>query len=98
MTSDSRRKEQLMYRGTHDAVPDERNEHVLIYVNGELVPRREAKISVFDSGFLIGDGVWEGLRLHHDVFVFLDEHLDRLWQGAKTIGLDIGLTRAGLTA
>ncbi|HTP08737.1 MAG TPA: aminotransferase class IV [Anaerolineae bacterium] len=85
------------YRGTHDAVPDERNEHVLIYVNGELVPRAEARISVFDSGFLIGDGVWEGLRLHHDVLVFLDEHLDRLYQGAKAIALDIGLTRAEIT-
>jgi len=87
-----------MYRGTHEAVPDERNEQVLIYLNGQLVPRAEAKISVFDSGFLIGDGVWEGLRLHHDQFVFLDEHLDRLWQGAKAIGLDIGLTRAELSA
>ena len=87
-----------MYRGTHEAIPDDRNAHVLIYLNGELVPRADAKISVFDSGFLIGDGVWEGLRLHHDKFVFLDEHLDRLWQGAKAIGLEIGLTRAGLTA
>ena len=87
-----------MYRGTHEALPDDRNERVLIYLNGQLVPRAEAKISVFDSGFLIGDGVWEGLRLHHDQFVFLDEHLDRLWQGAKAIGLDIGLTRAELTA
>ena len=81
-----------MYRGTHDAVPDERNEHVLIYVNGELVPRHAATVSVFDSGFLIGDGVWEGLRLHDDVLVFLNEHLDRLYQGAKAIALDIGLT------
>ena len=87
-----------MYRGTHEALPDDRNERVLIYLNGQWVPRAEAKISVFDSGFLIGDGVWEGLRLHHDQFVFLDEHLDRLWQGAKAIGLDIGLTRAELTA
>jgi len=86
-----------MYRGTHDAVPDERNEHVLIYVNGELVPRAEAKVSVFDSGFLIGDGVWEGLRLHHDVLIFLDEHLDRLDQGATAIALDLGLTRAEIT-
>ena len=86
-----------MYRGTHDAVPDERNAQVLIYLNGELVPRAEAKISVFDSGFLVGDGVWEGLRLHHDVFVFLDEHLDRLYQGAKAIMLDIGLTREEIT-
>ncbi|MBP7688220.1 MAG: aminotransferase class IV [Thermoflexales bacterium] len=87
-----------MYRGTHEALPDDRNERVLIYLNGQLVPRAEAKISVFDSGFLIGDGVWEGLRLHHDQLVFLDEHLDRLWQGAKAIGLDIDLTRAELTA
>ena len=87
-----------MVRGTHDALPDERNAQVLIYVNGELVPRDEAKVSVFDSGFLIGDGVWEGLRLHHDVLVFLDEHLDRLFQGARAISLDIGLTRAELAA
>jgi branched-chain amino acid aminotransferase len=86
-----------MYRGTHDAVPDERNAQVLVYVNGELCPRAQAKVSVFDSGFLIGDGVWEGLRLHHDVFVFLDEHLDRLYQGAQAISLDIGLSRAEIT-
>ena len=87
-----------MVRGTHDALPDERNAQVLIYIDGELVPRDEAKVSVFDSGFLIGDGVWEGLRLHHDVLVFLDEHLDRLFQGAKAISLDIGMTRAELAA
>ena len=51
-----------MYRGTHDALPDPRNEDVLIYINGELFPRHEAKISVFDSGFLVGDGVWEGIK------------------------------------
>lgn len=85
------------YRGTHDAVPDTRNENVLIYVNGELVPRNEAKISVFDSGFLVGDGVWEGIRLQDDSLVFLDEHLDRLYEGAKAIALDIGLTREELT-
>ena len=82
-----------MIRGTHAAIPDERNERVLIYVNGQLVPRDQARVSVFDSGFLVGDGVWEGLRLHHDAFVFLDEHLERLFQGAKAIGLDIGRTR-----
>jgi branched-chain amino acid aminotransferase len=87
----------LMYRGTHDAVPDERNAQVLVYVNGELCPRAQAMVSVFDSGFLIGDGVWEGLRLHHDVFVFLVEHLDRLYQGARAISLDIGLSRAEIT-
>lgn len=82
--------------GTHDALPDPRNETVLIYVNGDLVPRHDAKISVFDSGFLVGDGIWEGIRLHNGVLVFLDEHLDRLFQGAKAIALDIGLTRSQL--
>lgn len=86
-----------MVRGTHDSVYDERNEGVLISINGELMPRHAAKVSVFDSGFLVGDGVWEGLRLHHDTLVFLDEHLDRLFQGAKTIGLEIGKTRAEIT-
>jgi len=87
-----------MYRGTHDAVSDERNEKVLIYVNGELVPRNEAKVSVFDSGFLLGDGVWEGIRLHDGAFAFLDEHLNRLYQGAQAIGLDIGVTREEMAA
>jgi branched-chain amino acid aminotransferase len=86
-----------MTHGTHDALQDARNETVLIYVNGDLLPRSEAKISVFDSGFLVGDGVWEGIRLHRGFFTFLDEHLDRLYQGAKTIGLEIGLTRAEMT-
>lgn len=86
-----------MKRSTHDALPDPRNENVLIYVNGELVPRAEAKVSVFDSGFLVGDGVWEAVRLHEGVFVFLDQHLDRLFQGAKAIGLDIGMTRQALS-
>jgi branched-chain amino acid aminotransferase len=86
-----------MIHGTHNAVPDKRNENVLIYVNGELFPRQEAKISVFDSGYLVGDGVWEALRLHHGVLVFLDEHLDRLWQGAATIGMDVGMGREELT-
>jgi len=83
-------------RGTHDAVPDTRNEDILIYMNGELVPRDEARVSVFDSGYLVGDGVWESLRLHQDSFVFLKEHLNRLFQGSKAIDLDIGLTRSEL--
>ena len=85
-----------MIHGTHNAVHDARNENVLIYVNGKLFPRNEAKISVFDSGYLVGDGIWEALRLHEGVLVFLDEHLDRLWQGAATIGMDIGMSRAEL--
>ena len=83
-------------RGTHDAIEDERNEHILISVNGELFPRNEAKVSVFDSGYLVGDGVWEGIRLHDGVLVFLEEHLARLYQGAKAIALDIGMTRKEL--
>ncbi len=78
---------------THDAVPDVRNQDILISINGALVPRAEARVSVFDSGFLVGDGVWEGIRLHNGRFAFLDRHLDRLFGGATTIGLDIGLSR-----
>ena len=82
--------------GTHNALPDERNKDVLIYVNGELYPRSEAKISVFDSGYLVGDGIWEAVRLHEGVLVFLDLHLDRLWAAAATVGMDLGMTRAEL--
>ena len=78
---------------THDSVPDERNADVLVYVDGEYLPRDEAKVSVFDSGFLVGDGVWEGMRLHHGRLAFLDRHLDRLFQGAAAIALDLGMTR-----
>ena len=87
----------MAVHGTHNAVQDDRNEKILIYVNGELFPRNEAKISVFDSGYLVGDGIWEALRLHDDVLVFLDEHLDRLWQAAATVGMDMKMTRAELT-
>ncbi len=81
-----------MIHGTHNALDDPRNEEVLISINGELFPRNEAKISVFDSGYLVGDGVWEGLRLHHGTLVFWEEHMSRLWQGAKAIGMDLGMT------
>ncbi|WP_428235060.1 aminotransferase class IV [Gracilimonas sp.] len=86
-----------MTHGTHNAVYDPRNEEVLIYVNGELFPRNEAKISVFDSGYLVGDGVWEGFRLHKGVLVFLKEHYDRLFQGAKTVGMDLSMSRDEIT-
>lgn len=86
-----------MTHGTHNAVYDPRNEDVLIYVNGELYPRNEAKISVFDSGYLVGDGVWEGFRLHRGVLVFLKEHYDRLFQGAKTVGMDLDMSRDEIT-
>lgn len=87
-----------MVHGTHNAVADERNDNVLIYVNGDLVPRNQASISVFDSGYLIGDGIWEALRLHDGVLVFLDEHLDRLWQAAATVGMDLRMSREDLAA
>ena len=85
-----------MTRSTHQAIADERNASIDIYINGEFFPRAEAKVSVFDSGFLVGDGIWEGIRLHHDRFAFLDRHLDRLFAGAAAIDLDIGLDRAGV--
>ena len=87
-----------MSPGTHEAVPDERNERVLVYINGEFYSREEARISVFDSGFLVGDGVWEGIRLHGGEFAFLDLHLDRLFEGAKAIDLDMGMTRREVIA
>jgi branched-chain amino acid aminotransferase len=80
----------------HD-VSDPRNADVLINVNGEVKPRAEAMVSVFDSGFMLGDGVWEGLRVHKGRIAFLDRHLDRLFEGAKAIAMDIGLTREQLT-
>lgn len=79
----------------HD-VSDERNASILINVNGELKPRAEAVISVFDSGFMLGDGVWEGLRVQGGKALFLDQHLERLFEGAKAIAMDIGLSADGL--
>ena len=87
-----------MTHGTHNAVPDARNADVLIYVNGELLPREQAKISVFDAGYLVGDGIWEGIRLHHDVLVFLDDHFDRLWRAAKAVHMTLPWTRTELEA
>ena len=78
---------------THQAEEDSRNETVLIYVDGQIVPKAEAKVSVFDSGFMLGDGVWEGLRLYNGRWAFIDEHLDRLFAAAKAIDLSIGLNR-----
>src|SRR5919106_932776 len=78
--------------GTHHFVPDPRNANVLIDVNGEHVPRPQASVSVFDSGFMLGDGVWEGLRVHRGRIAFLGPHLDRLFEGSKAIAMDVGLT------
>lgn len=84
--------------GTHEYEDDPRNENVWISVNGELLRRPDAKISVLDAGFLLGDGVWEAFRLHRGVLVFLDDHLDRLWHGAEVIDLEMPLSREQLVA
>ena len=83
---------------THQAADDPRNADLLLWLNGRVVPRAEAVVSVYDSGFMLGDGVWEGLRLYHGRWAFLDEHLDRLLEAAKAIDLDIGLNREEITA
>lgn len=81
---------------THDSEEDERNQHILIYVNGEIVPRAHAKVSVYDSGFMLGDGMWEGLRLYDGVWAFFDEHMDRLFSSCKAVSLDIGIDKQGI--
>ena len=83
---------------THQAEDDLRNESILIYVDGRIVPKAQATVSVYDSGFMLGDGVWEGLRLYDGCWAFLEQHLDRLFEATKAIDLDIGLDRAGVIA
>ncbi|WP_338549595.1 D-amino acid aminotransferase [Roseovarius phycicola] len=78
---------------THQAAEDSRNDTIRIWLNGKIVPKSEALVSVFDSGFMLGDGVWEGLRLYNGVWAFADEHLDRLFEAAKAIDLDIGMSQ-----
>lgn len=70
------------------------NENIIIYVDGELISKTDASVSVYDSGFMMGDGIWEGIRLVNEKWLFLDDHIDRLFEGAKAIDLDIGLTKA----
>jgi len=82
--------------GTHEYVDDPRNDQILVSVNGELRPRAEAVVSVFDAGFVLGDGVWEGLRVHDGHPAFLDRHLSRLYEGAAAIALDVGMSSADL--
>lgn len=82
--------------GSQDFAPDPRNAGALVYLNGALVPRNEARVSIFDGGFTVGDGVWEGLRLHKGALLFLEQHLDRLYEGARRIRLDIGRDRRAL--
>ena len=83
---------------THAAELDERNRSILIYVNGELVPREKAMVSVYDSGFLLGDGMWEGMRLHNGKWAFLNDHMDRLFNSLRAVSIDPGLDRVGLLA
>ncbi|MCB1714481.1 MAG: aminotransferase class IV, partial [Candidatus Competibacteraceae bacterium] len=84
-------------QSTHAYTQDPRNDNILIYINGEFYPREKAMVSVFDSGYILGDGVWEGLRVHHGRIAFLPQHLKRLYEGAKAIDMDIGLSKDELT-
>jgi branched-chain amino acid aminotransferase len=84
--------------GSQDFAADPRNANAAVYLNGDLVPRDQANVSIFDAGFVLGDGVWEGLRLHRGRLLFLEAHLDRLYRGLATIALDIGMSREALTS
>lgn len=86
----------MAHLSTHDASDDDRNESIKIYVNGQIVPRDQAVVSVYDSGFLLGDGIWEGLRLHQGHIPFFEDHLDRLFEAARYTEIDIGLDRSGV--
>ena len=81
---------------THSSEEDNRNQDIRIYVNGEIVHRKDAKISVYDSGFMLGDGMWEGMRLYDGKWAFFDEHMDRLFSACYAVGIDIGLDRDGI--
>lgn len=85
-----------MVHGTHNAIHDDRNESIIIYINGAFHVRNEAKISVFDSGYLVGDGIWEGIRLTGGKLVFIEEHLNRLWQAAKATHINMAYSKAEL--
>ncbi len=78
---------------THDAAQDARNQDIKIYVNGDIVHRDEAKVSVYDAGFMLGDGMWEGMRLYNGKWAFFDEHMDRFFNSCKTVSLDVGMTK-----
>ncbi|MCP4981239.1 MAG: aminotransferase class IV [Gammaproteobacteria bacterium] len=84
-------------KGTHDYQDDPRNAHIIIDINGEFFPRDQARVSVFDSGFVLGDGVWEGLRVHHGKIAFLGQHLDRLYEGAKALDMEMEVTAEQLS-
>lgn len=86
----------MSLKGTHDYLSDPRNETILIDVNGEHFPREKAVVSVFDSGFVLGDGIWEGLRLHEGKLAFIDQHLDRLYEGAKALDIEMEISQSAL--
>ena len=88
----------MVKKGTHSYLNDSRNKNIKIFINGRLYHRNEANISVFDSGFLLGDGVWEGVRLLNSEIVFLENHLERLYDGAEKLAIDIGYTQRGLVS
>lgn len=81
---------------THDAADDPRNHDIKIYVNGEIVHRDEAKVSVYDSGFMLGDGMWEGMRLHNGKWAFFDEHMERFFDSCKAVSIEVGMDKAGI--
>lgn len=81
---------------THDAEDDIRNQSILIYVNGKLLAREQATVSVYDSGFMLGDGMWEGMRLYDGVWAFFEEHMDRLFNSCKAVSLDVGMDRQAI--
>jgi len=86
----------MVSHSTHQSEEDARNQEILIYVNGDIVPRDQAVVSVYDSGFMLGDGMWEGLRLYNGTWAFFDEHMDRLFNSCKAVSLNIGLDKAGV--
>ena len=96
MTEDIAMSQDTDRHTTHDAEDDPRNRDILIYINGALKPRAEATISVYDSGFMLGDGMWEGMRLYNGTWAFFDEHMDRLFGSCKAVSLDIGMDRKGI--
>jgi branched-chain amino acid aminotransferase len=81
---------------THAAEEDARNLDIKIWVNGDIVHRNDAKVSVYDSAFMLGDGMWEGMRLYDGVWAYFDEHMDRLFESCKAVSLDMGMDRAGI--
>ena len=83
---------------THDAEDDSRNRDIQIYINGALIHRDEAKVSVYDSGFLLGDGMWEGMRLYNGHWAFFDDHMERFFNSCKAVSLEVGLDKAGILA